>query len=261
MKLQTLQTDTLTLRYLRFGNPEGQALIIIPGVSLGSVMRSAGAIAQQYQSFAERFDVYLFDRREDAPAGYSIRQMAGDIVRAAEHLNLHPVDLYGVSQGGMIAQVIAEEHPALVRRIALCSTSAYCNETGRAVLTGWRDLARAGEMDALMLSFAEKVYSPAFCERFHDAFLDLGRIVTADDLRLFIIGVESVLAFDGREALGTLRAPLLILGGGNDQVFGEEVFRELSDRTGGTLHIYPDGNHAICDEEPDVLTRLLAFLQ
>ena len=104
-------TDTLSMRFCRFGNPNGQPLVILPGVALKSAMLSEMLIEKQYRLFSADYDVSVFDRRTDMPDPYPISAMASDTVQAMTQLGLNRVDLYGVSLGGMIAQTIAARHP------------------------------------------------------------------------------------------------------------------------------------------------------
>ena len=61
--------------YFRFG--EGaKTLVILPGLSVQSVMGSADAVAAAYECFAAEYTVYLFDRRSDLPAKYPLADMA-----------------------------------------------------------------------------------------------------------------------------------------------------------------------------------------
>ena len=54
MQIQTVKTDTFSMDYFCFGTG-GRKLVIIPGVSIQSVMGSAEAIADAYSVFAGNF--------------------------------------------------------------------------------------------------------------------------------------------------------------------------------------------------------------
>src|ERR1700741_5184789 len=58
----------------------------------------------------------------------TIDDMATDAVAFIRALGLRKTDLLGFSLGGFIAQVIAQKHPDLVRRMILAGTSAACGE-------------------------------------------------------------------------------------------------------------------------------------
>ena len=75
IKIETVQTDTFSMDFFRFGKGE-RTLVILPGLSVQSVMGLADAVASAYQHMTETFTIYLFDRRKDLPPVYSVRDMA-----------------------------------------------------------------------------------------------------------------------------------------------------------------------------------------
>ena len=64
----SVRTDAFTMHYFRFGCGE-KPLVILPGLSVQSVMDSAQAVAEEYAVMADDFTVWLFDRREDLLVG------------------------------------------------------------------------------------------------------------------------------------------------------------------------------------------------
>src|SRR2546429_8063905 len=75
---------------------------------------------------AARHHVITFDNRGvGATTGTTpdtIQAMAADAVTFIRALGLNQVDLLGFSMGGMIAQVIAQDEPQLVRKLILAGT-------------------------------------------------------------------------------------------------------------------------------------------
>ena len=61
--------------------------------------------------------------RADAPGAYSLHDLAADVVACLDALELPAATLAGVSQGGMIAQIVAVEHPERVDGLVLISTT------------------------------------------------------------------------------------------------------------------------------------------
>ena len=115
---QRVSYDGITMEYIRFGTGAG-TMVILPGLSIKSVTGMGEAVAAAYDMFTGDFTVYLFDRREDTGPSYDICGMARDTYTVMEHLGLHDIYLFGASQGGMIAALIAAEHPGFVRRLVL----------------------------------------------------------------------------------------------------------------------------------------------
>ena len=114
---------TLKMKWFSFGSGS-KAFVIIPGLSVKSVMESADAIAEASGIFAENYTVYVFDRKEDITSPYSITDMADDTVTVMKALGLDNVILFGASQGGSISLAIASSYPEMVSRLILGSTTA-----------------------------------------------------------------------------------------------------------------------------------------
>ena len=83
------------MEYAKFGNGP-RPLVIIPGLAIKSVMKSASSLQVPYKMFTEDFTLYFFDRRKDVDPGYSLEEMARDQVLAMQALGLKDVALlYG----------------------------------------------------------------------------------------------------------------------------------------------------------------------
>ena len=74
-----IEINGYEMRYARFGSGK-QTVVIIPGLNLGSVVDSADAVALQYKIIADRFTVYLFDRKNISDSKYSVYDMASETV-------------------------------------------------------------------------------------------------------------------------------------------------------------------------------------
>ena len=123
ISVETVKTDAFSMDYVRFGSGK-RTFVILPGLSVQSVMGARGAVAQAYDALTREFTVYLFDRRKELPAAYTVADMANDTAAAMRALGLKDVSLFGASQGGMIAQCIAIAHPDLIETLILGSTHA-----------------------------------------------------------------------------------------------------------------------------------------
>ena len=68
--------------------------------------------------------------------------MASDTAAVMRALGLRDADVFGASQGGMIAMYLAADDPELVHALVLGSTTACCNETIAAFGERWMELAQ-----------------------------------------------------------------------------------------------------------------------
>ena len=260
MRIETIKTDDFTMDYCRFGHG-AEALVILPGLSVQRVMGLADAVAQAYQPLAEDFTIYVFERRNELPDAYPVQDMARDTAEALRALGLGPVCLFGASQGGMMAMEIAMEHPELVRRLILGSTSARVTEAQTRAVENWIRLAKAGDAAALYLAFGEAIYPKDVFEQSRALLLAAAETVTDEDLNRFVILAEGLRGFDVEAELDKIACPVLVLGSTDDRVLGGEASARIAERVkDGELYMYDGYGHAVYDLAPDYKERMLRFL-
>lgn len=264
MQISTVKTAAFSMDYCRFGSGP-RTLVILPGLSVQSVMGAADAIAAAYQALTEDFTVYVFDRRRTLPASYPVSEMAQDTAEAFRRLGLRQVALFGASQGGMIALTIAIEHPELVGKLVLGSSSAHVQPAQYRVLEEWIRLAQAGDREGLYLSFGRDVYPPSVFEAYKDALLRAAESVTEEELRRFVILARGTEGFDLTQELHRLQCPVLAIGVFEDAVLDAdatmEIAEKLDDRPDFRLYMYTGYGHAAFDTAPDYKERILRFLK
>ena len=165
--------------YVSFGTGK-KKLVVLPGLSdgLATVKGKALLLSPPYKKFFRDYTVYIFSRKNKMPEGYSIRDMAADQARAMKLLEIDQAYLLGVSQGGMIAQYIAIDHPEMVKKLILAVTAPNANDVARDAVTGWIGMAMRGDHTALMVDTAEKMYSEAYLRKNRRFFPLIARFPT-----------------------------------------------------------------------------------
>ena len=263
ISVETVKTDAFSMDYVRFGSGK-RTFVILPGLSVQSVMGARGAVAQAYDALTREFTVYLFDRRKELPAAYTVADMADDTAAAMRALGLKDVSLFGASQGGMIAQCIAIAHPDLIETLILGSTTARLDASQFGIFDRWIDLAKRGDAEGLYLAFGEAVYPKAFFEKNRNAFAALAKGVTGGELSRFTLLAESMRGFDVRDRLKEIACPVLVLGAKDDAVLAPDAAQMYADAFGGredcTIYEYDGYGHAAFDMAPDYRERMLRFL-
>lgn len=249
-KIETACSKEIIMNYLHFGTAGKRPFVILPGLSITSVLLSAEAIVQGYDIFADDFDCYLFDRRANLPDIYSIHDMACDTAEIMICLGLEKVDLLGISQGGMIAQVIAIEHPQMVNKLVLGSTASRIVRNSENSISEWIDLAGKGSRVELMNSFAERVYSPCFLSMFRDQLSALASSINDEDMARFRVIACGTDGFDVYDRLNEISCPILVLAAGEDRVTGRRASEEIAEKTGCRIHVFEGYGHAVYDESP-----------
>ena len=237
-------------------------LILIPGLSDGlmTVKGRARLLAGPYRRFWAEFTVYVCSRPNLLPEGCSIRDMAEDLAKAMDILGVEKACVMGVSQGGMIAQYLAAEHPEKVERLALAVTAPWANETVQRFVRHVMALAEKGDHRQLMIDSAEQSYSERRLKKLRLSYPVLGRIGKPETYRRYFVNCEAILAFDAKAELGKVTCPTLILGGEEDRVVGAEGSLELHGAIPGSeLHLYPGLGHGAFEEAPDFNERVFRF--
>ncbi len=258
-----LTLDGCTVDGLTFGKGS-RHLLLIPG--LGDGLKTAKGmalpVAYQYRAFAKAgYTVTLLSRRHPLPEGFTTRDMAADLAACMNRLGITQTDVLGVSQGGMIAQWLAIDAPALINRLVLTVTAPAANPTLTEAVSGWMEQARQGDYAAIMLDTARRSYSEAYLKK-NRLFLPLlGKVGKPADFTRFLRMADSCLTHNATEQLPAIKAPTLIIGGEEDKIVTGEASRVLNRLIPGSrLHMYPEYGHAAYEEDAHFCQRVIAFL-
>lgn len=248
--------------YVSFGYGS-KNLVMLPGLGdgLSTVKGTALVFALMYRRFAKAFTAYVFSRKNRLPEGYSTRDMARDQAQAMALLGIPKADVVGISQGGMIAQYLAIDHPDRVDRLVLASTCASPNETLQEAAGAWIEMAKQGDYRGLMIDTAEKSYSQARLKTYRLLYPFIGRMGKPKSFQRFLIQAASCLRHDACGELGKIACPTLVIGGDRDRIVGASAAPAIAERIAHSeLFIYPGLGHAAYEEAKDFNERVLRFL-
>ncbi len=257
--VKTATTENVEMDYVTFGNGK-KNFVIIPGLSIHSVMGSADAIAESYKDFTEEYTVYVFDRPKTLKEGCTNEDIANDTATILKSLNLEQIDVFGASQGGMIALYLAINHPELIHSVILGSTLSKTNDTFTQVVNEWINLAKEKDENALLESFAQKVYSKATYDAYHDVLISSNKGITDEEYERFIIQANACLTIDCYDKLSSIKCPVLVLGSEGDQVVTALGSQEIADKLNCEIYLYDENyGHGVYDEATDYKQRCLDF--
>ena len=263
IQIETVRTESFTTDYFKFGRGK-ETLVILPGLSVQSVMNFADAVAEAYQILADNFTVYVFDRRKELPAYYPVEKMAQDTLKVLRALGLNRINLFGASQGGMIAMRMAIEEPELVQKLILGSTSASVERAQYKTIETWIQMARRGKKKELCLAIGESLYPKDVFEKSRELLAEAAKSVTDADLNRFVILAEGMKGFDTTIELEKIACPVLVTGSLDDRVLGadatERIAGYLKKRTDFVFYMYDGYGHAAYDTAPGYKERILRFL-
>ena len=247
--------------YISFGKGK-DPLIMLPGVGDGFKTAKGVALpfALMYRCFAESFRVYVFSRRNDMPEGFTTADMADDLDDIMEALGIGPASVFGVSQGGMIAQQMAIRHPDKVSSLVLAVTASRPNDIMRESLETWIGMADRDDYKGIMLDTAERSYTGDYLER---ARMINGMIAAAKpkDYTRFRILCRSCLDHDVFDDLHKISCPALIIGADQDKVLGTAASEEMQGMIPNSqLYMYEGYSHGVYEQAKDFNSRVLRFL-
>ena len=247
--------------YIRFGSGK-RVLLMLPGVGDGltTVKGLAVPFALMYRALAKDFTVYVFSRRVHLPRHMTTRDMAEDVNEAMEKLGLAGAAVVGVSQGGMIAQWLALDHPDKVAKLVLTVTLSRSNDTVREAVALWSDMARRGDYKGIMLDTAERSYTPRRVRRARLTYALMGNLGKPKSFERFLIQAESCLTHDAYDELGRIACPTLVIGGTEDKIVTGAASEEIAAKIPGSeLYMYEGLSHGLYEEAPDFLKRVADF--
>lgn len=262
--VHTVRTDSCEMEYARIGSGP-KPLVIIPGLAIKSVMNSANTLSVPFKMFLNGYTLYFFDRKKDAKPGYTLTEMADDQVAAIKALGFEKVDIYGVSQGGMIAQYIAIRNPEIVNKLVLGSSTSKAEPLQLKTIGNWARLAEAHNAPELVNSFIDNCFSEKFANRYRRALLSMYSEVSDAEMDRFAIFAHACDFVDTYADLGKIKCPVLVLGAGKDQVTTPEGATKLADKLKSEgvpceYYLYEEFGHAVFDELSEYKTRILDFL-
>ncbi|KJK56701.1 alpha/beta fold hydrolase [Saccharothrix sp. ST-888] len=113
-----VEAGGVRLAYRVSGRPGAPALVLLH--ALGEDATGWDGVAP---ALARHWRVYALDLRGHGRSGhpgeYSLELMRDDVLGVLDALGLDRVDLVGHSMGGVVAYLLAQEHPQRIRRLVL----------------------------------------------------------------------------------------------------------------------------------------------
>jgi pimeloyl-ACP methyl ester carboxylesterase len=188
------------------------------GVVLPKLARDHRVIAPEQQAHGHTADV-------DRPL--SFEQMADDTAALLDQLGVRDADVLGFSNGGMVALRLALRHPAVVRRLVLCSSFFAHEGLAPALREGFKHASAADMPPPLREAYLAAAPHP-------------------DALPEFVAKTVAMMQTfpDVSEAeLRGIRAPTLVMLGDADVVLTEHAVRLARLVPHAQLAVFPGSGH------------------
>jgi pimeloyl-ACP methyl ester carboxylesterase len=223
---------------------------------------------------AAKHHVITFDNRgvgaSTGATPNTIAAMAKDAVTFIRALGLDKVDLLGFSMGGMVAQVIAEDEPELVRKLIIAGTGPAGGE-------GIKNVTKLSHLDTIrgLLTFQDPKQFLFFTRtangrRAGKEFLARLKERTenrdkAISLKAYFTQLKAIHQWGLAQPwdLSVIRQPVLVANGDNDRMVPTKNTADLANRLPNSeLVIYPDAGHGgIFQYHEQFVDKALEFLK
>jgi pimeloyl-ACP methyl ester carboxylesterase len=242
----------------------GPPLVLLAGLAPEAGV-SAGSLRRMHESsmrpWAREREVFYVNRRPGLPRGMTMAALAAEHAQALREAFDEPIDLLGVSTGGSIAQQLAAEHRDVVRRLALVSTGCRLGPNAKLVQRQMAARVRAGATRQAVAVAAGALGPPAL--RLPAACLGwllTPRLFSESGLQDMATTIEAEDEFD-LARLPTVRAPTLLVGGGRDRFYDEELFEQTARLIPGcVLKMHPKRGHITVLSDPRAVAQIRGFL-
>jgi len=240
-----------------------------PVVLIGGFTMVKESWELQVVELARRFRVITFDNRgvgeSTVPSEpFTIEHMAADTVRLMDTLDIDSAHIFGVSMGGLIAQVLLLDYPDRIKKVALgCTTHGgrHAVQPENAVMAV---LAQAADPNISAEELVRNKVPLILSERFIreepeevEEFVRLAlRYSPTPEGAAGQMGALSV--FNVKRRLGEIRSPVLVITGSEDRMMPPDNSKLLAEGIpGAQLYIVEGAGHSFFFEKPDEVNRVL----
>ena len=254
--MATFERDGHLIHWEESGPRDAPPLLLIMGLGLSS--RSWDQLPGR---LSNRFRVIIFDNRGTGRSGrrarsWSMATLADDsaaVLREAGVTEERPAFVFGISLGGMIAQELALRHPRLLKSLALGATNLgpWRSRWGslRSRLKFLSLITLGPGRDARRL--ARLCVSAGFADRANADWLRWARGLEHTDPLSSLRQMRAVMSHSTHARLPTVRLPVLVLTGDQDQIIPFDNSRLIHARIPNAKLVVIEGaGHVFPLEQP-----------
>jgi pimeloyl-ACP methyl ester carboxylesterase len=249
--------DAPPLRYWDDGG-ERPPVMLIHGV--GADGTSWDEIARM---LAPRFRTLRLDLRGHGRSGHiegalTLDDFVRDVVDVLDACGVSAADIVGFSLGGMIAQGIALQHAARVRRLVLLSAVAGRTAEERARVQARLEILRSEGIGAISGAAQERWFTPEFIARNPSLVQRRMRQLQENHAPSYAAAYTVFSTSDLGDKLHAIRAPALVVTGEHDVGSNTRMARFMhAEIKGSALEILPGLRHSILVEAPELVAGLV----
>jgi pimeloyl-ACP methyl ester carboxylesterase len=266
---QTINAGGVEFAYRQLGPSRGVPVVFL--THLAAVLDNWDP--RVVDGIAAKHRVITFDNRGVGASSGStpttIEEMASDAVTFIRALGFDQVDLFGFSMGGMIAQVIAQEEPKLVRKMILAGTGPTGGDgIDKVTRITYLDTARGllTRQDPKQFLFFTRTPNgrragKEFLARLAERTNDLDKAISVRSFRAQLKAIHRWGQHKPAD-LASIHQPVLVMNGESDKMVPTKNTVDLDRRLPNSqLVVYPDAGHGgVFQFHEDFVKWALEFL-
>lgn len=251
----------MTVPALTFSAPVGRddAPLLVLGPSLGTSTilweSTLPLLTARYRVTA--WDLPGHGASAPADAAFTVGDLADAVAAGIEAIAGAASFRYaGVSLGGATGLELLLRHPDRVRAAAIVASGALLGEPA-----SWHERAakvRAESTSSIIVSSAGRWFAPGSIARHPELSGRLLHALREADDESYALCCEALAAYDVRDRLGAIEAPVLAVWGEHDRVAPESTAREIADGVSdGQVVRIADAAHLPPAEQPRAVAHAL----
>lgn len=243
----------MSLEYRVHGREGAPALVLAN--SLGTTQ---GLWRRQLPALAGRFRVLTYDHPGHGASSLpaqpaTVDAFAHELRGLLVELALERVSFCGVSLGGMVGMALALQSPERVERLVLSCTSAHLGPREQ-----WEERARVVRADgteAVADAVVARWFTPELAREDPETLAEFRALLAATPREGYARCCEAVGAWDARERISLIAAPVLVIVGAEDPVTTVEHAELLASRIpGARLRVIDRAAHLANVEQAKAFT-------
>jgi 3-oxoadipate enol-lactonase len=187
---------------------------------------------EQVRALRSRYRVLRYDTRghgqTGAPAAaYTLDQLAEDLKGLLDGLGIAATHFVGLSMGGMIGQVFALKHPAMVQSLVLCDTTSRYPQGAASVWEERIKTVGAKGMEPMVAPTLERWFTAPFRARRKDLMDKVGAMIRSTPATGYVGCCHALPKINVTERLSDVRCPALVIVGEEDPGTPVDMARDI----------------------------------
>ncbi len=244
-----IECNEHTIHYKFLDNRSGKTFLFIN--SLGSDFRIWDAVVP---TLNDHGNILLYDKRghglsDVLAAKNGLEDYASDARQLLKALSIRKCIVVGISVGGMIAQLLANQEPDLVEKAVLCDTAQIIGN--QEMWNARIAKIKAEGLGSIAGDLMKRWFSPSFHASYPEKVSGYKNMLERSDLRGYVQTCEAIRDADTSGAAKKMGKPVLCIVGEGDLSTTPAEMKSLSELIPGSkLEIISESGHIPCIDNP-----------